>query len=261
MSILTEIKSYKIKEVAQASRLVPLAALKRITTYSRQPLSISNAVINGSGIIAEFKRASPSKGYINKDADVQSVTVSYEDAGVSAISVLTDHEFFKAKKEDLVNARAAVNIPILRKDFVVDDYQIYEAKSIGADAILLIAAILTSHQVKHFTDLAHDLGLEVLVEVHNEQELNQLCGDEDMVGVNNRNLNDFSIDLNTSIELIKLLGGYPAKISESGISSIENIKELKSAGYNGFLIGEHFMRSGQIDSALSDFVKTSIHNG
>ena len=261
MSILTEIKSFKIKEVADASNTLPLSSLKRTKTYARQPLSISKAVINGSGIIAEFKRASPSKGYINKDADIQSVTVSYEEAGVSAISVLTDYEFFKARKEDIANARAAVNIPILRKDFVVDDYQIYEAKSIGADAILLIAAILTSDQVKHFTNLAHDLGLEVLIEVHNEQEMNQLCGDEDMVGVNNRNLNDFSIDLNTSIELIQQLEGYQAKISESGITSIENIKELKSVGYNGFLIGEHFMRSGQINSALSEFVKTSINNG
>lgn len=254
MSILDTIKAFKIEDVARLKKVKPQSELTKSKYFSRDTQSISAAVKNGSGVISEFKRASPSKGIIHKDADIAEITSAYEGAGASAISVLTDQEFFKARKTDLEVARKTVNIPILRKEFIVDDYQLFESRAMGADAILLIAAMLTAEQIRDFNSLAHDLGLEVLIEVHNEMELSKLCGQEDMVGINNRNLNNFEVDLNTSFELVKQLKNYVVKVSESGISGVEDIKMLKTAGFDGFLIGEHFMRAQQPDLALGRFI-------
>ena len=170
------------------------------------------------------------------------------------MSVVTDQEFFKAEPDDLKIARQRISLPILRKEFIVDEYQIIEAKSMGADAILLIAAILTKEQIQQFTNTAHTLGLEVLIEVHDNFEIQKLCGQEDLVGINNRNLNDFSVSLDTSIDLIKLIEGYKVKISESGIRTAEDIVQLKQAGFNGFLIGEYFMKSSNPSQNLKEFI-------
>jgi indole-3-glycerol phosphate synthase len=250
MSILETIKAHKFIEVSNNQQQVSVDELKQQAGFDRQVISISEAVKFGSGIIAEFKRASPSKGNINLDADVIEIVTSYAEAGVSAISVLTDQEFFQARPDDITKARAALDIPILRKEFIVDSYQIYEAKALGADAILLIAAILDSNSIDQLTNTAHELGLEVLIEVHDESELEKLCGREHMVGVNNRNLNDFSVDLNKSIELMPKLPSQAVKIAESGITGLEDMLKLKRAGFQGFLIGEHFMKSANVGQTV-----------
>ena len=261
MSILDTIKAFKLEEVARLKKIRPQLEFTKSRNFSRDIMSMSAAVKNGSGIIAEFKRASPSKGTIRKDADIVEITSLYEQAGASAISVLTDQEFFKARPTDLEVARKTVQIPILRKEFIVDDYQLFEARAKGADAILLIAALLSTDQIRHFNTLAHDLGLEVLIEVHNEMELEKLCGQEDMVGVNNRNLNNFEVELSTSLQLIKQLNNYAVKVSESGISDPEDVIMLKTAGFDGFLIGEHFMRSQQPKMSLEGFINQINSDG
>ena len=243
MSILETIKAHKLIEVRDGQQQISIDELKQQPGFDRHVISISQAVKSGSGIIAEFKRASPSKGNINLDADVLEIVTSYAEAGVSAISVLTDQKFFQAHPDDILQARTVLDIPILRKDFIVDPYQIYEAKALGADAILLIAAILDSESIDQLTTTAQQLGLEVLIEVHDEGELEKLCGRENMVGVNNRNLNDFTVDLNKSIKLMPKLPAQAVKIAESGITGLDDMLKLKQAGFDGFLIGEHFMRS------------------
>jgi indole-3-glycerol phosphate synthase len=254
MSILETIKAFKQQEVATNKYLIPVDVLEQKYNFSRTPLSVANSILAGSGIIAEFKRASPSKGNINKAAMVGEIVSQYGMAGASAISVLTDREFFKAQPDDLQLARKNVDLPILRKEFIVDGYQILEAKALGADAVLLIAAILSKQQVQQFSTLAHDLGLEVLIEVHHEAELEKLCGREDLVGINNRNLGDFSVSLDTSIALVKLLDGYRVKISESGLDNATAVVNLKRAGFNGFLIGEYLMKSADPGAALSGLI-------
>ena len=208
-----------------------------------------------SGIIAEFKRKSPSKGIINAYADVEKVTIGYMQAGASALSVLTDNNFFGGKNEDLTIARKFNFCPILRKDFTVSEYQIIEAKSIGADAILLIAAVLTKDEIKRFASLAHSLGLEVLLEVHTEQELEKYIPEISLVGINNRNLNTFEVDFENSIRLAQTLPSGVAKVAESGISNPENIIELKQKGFDGFLVGESFMKTAEPEIAAKKFIK------
>jgi indole-3-glycerol phosphate synthase len=209
---------------------------------------------DNTGIIAEFKRRSPSKGIINNCSFTADVTKDYAKYGASAVSVLTDEEFFGGSLKDLVEARVN-NIPILRKDFIIDEYQIIESKSHGADIILLIAACLSKEEIKKFSALAKNLDLNVLLEIHNENELEHICDDVDVVGINNRDLKTFKVDLNHSIELCQKIPSDKIKISESGIDDVKTIKYLKQNGFSGFLIGEKFMKEKNPGKAFADFVK------
>lgn len=257
MSILKTITDYKTLEVTARKKAFPLSLIQQSTYYNRRCVSISESIKKGSGIIAEHKRKSPSKGLINDSALVPEVIKGYEMAGVSAISVLTDTKFFGGSLEDLLLARTITNIPLLRKEFIVDSYQIYEAKAYGADAILLIAACLTKLQVQEYAAIAKQIGLEVLVEVHNESELDIAINDNvQMLGVNNRNLKTFEVSIETSKELVSKIPDIFVKLSESGISTVEAIKALKEYGYQGFLMGEHFMKTDNPGKAAEDF----IHN-
>jgi len=211
-----------------------------------------------SGIIAEFKRQSPSKGIINANAKVEEVTVGYMNAGASALSILTDNQFFGGNNEDLIKARELNFCPILRKDFIVDPYQIIEAKSIGADAILLIAAILTPEETLHFATLARSLGLETILEVHGCTELSHLNNKISILGVNNRNLADFTVSLDISLSLSEFISDRILAISESGIHDPADVHLLKQAGYKGFLIGEQFMSAGDPASACQTFISQLI---
>ncbi len=258
MTILDKIIERKKIEVEKAKVLVPFEELLNYPYFSVACLSLRESILDPekTGIIAEYKRASPSKGDINSTSAVEDVVKAYEEAGASAVSVLTDGEFFKGNLEDLSKAREAISIPILRKEFIVDKYQITEAKAYGADIILLIAACLKKEEIQEFAAYAHQLGLNVLLEVHNEQELlDNLFDDIDAIGVNNRNLKDFSVDIQHSYDLLNKIPTEYIKVSESGISDPSTIKALKKAGFQGFLIGENFMKTADPGQAIKEFVK------
>ena len=256
MNILDKIIKDKRLEVASKKQVLPLSYLVTSPLLERASLSMSQSVLGGSGIIAEFKRRSPSKQVINQRDSVIEVTGSYEKAGASGISVLTDTKYFGGSLDDLIQARAHLTIPLLRKEFIIDPYQIYEAKAYGADAILLIAAVLSPEEVVLFSQLAHQLDLEVLLEVHNKEELKRSDLDHvDLVGVNNRNLKTFEVSLQTSKELSVMIPEDKVKISESGISSVESIEILKQFGYKGFLIGENFMKSEDPGKSAAEFIR------
>ncbi len=258
-TILQTIVAHKRKEVAARRELVPVKLLESSLYFKSQPLSLRQYLLreNGSGLIAEFKRKSPSKGWINQYAPVERTTLGYMQAGAAALSILTDGEFFGGKNEDLTTARRFNFCPILRKDFVVDEYQVLEAKSIGADAVLLIAAVLTPEEIKTLGSLARSLGMEVLLEVHDGEELARSIHADavDLVGVNNRNLHDFSLSLDTSLELAAAIPNAFVKVSESGISSAAAIGRLREAGYSGFLLGEAFMRNARPEHACAALVQ------
>ncbi|MCF6241042.1 MAG: indole-3-glycerol phosphate synthase TrpC [Bacteroidales bacterium] len=256
MNILDKIVSEKIKELEIKKTLTPVKTLEHSIYFNMPCVSMTENIVNPTkyGIIAEFKRRSPSKGLINNTADVEQTTIGYVEAGASALSVLTDEVFFGGSTADLLTVRKVNSVPVLRKDFTIDEYQIIEAKSIGADAILLIAAILNKQKVKEFAELAHSLGLQVLLEVHNENELSVLCEAIDMLGVNNRNLKDFSVNIQTSINLAKKIPDELVKISESGLSKPENIIELRKYGFQGFLMGENFMKTANPAKTCSNFI-------
>lgn len=256
MTILDTITAYKKQEVAAKKAIFSIALLKESKYFTRSCFSMATNVANGSGIIAEHKRRSPSKSVINETVLVPEVVQGYKNAGVSAISVLTDTKFFGGSLDDLLVARAHVNIPLLRKDFIVDPYQIYEAKAYGADAILLIASCLSKSELQEYSALAKELGLDVLLEIHNEAELQKsLHPTVDLLGVNNRNLKTFEVSLNTSKNLAAHIPDYFVKVSESGISNIEAIKELQPYGYKGFLIGEYFMKTENPGESSAQFIK------
>jgi indole-3-glycerol phosphate synthase len=257
MTILETIVAYKRQEVDERKGLIPLDMLEKSEFFGRSCYSFADNLHNSekTGIIAEFKRASPSKGIINQWANAPEVTKGYVLHGASALSVLTDTRFFGGSSKDLQLARKANQIPILRKEFIIDEYQIIEAKSIGADAILLIAAILSADEIIHFTNIAHNLGLQVLLEVHDSKELDKVFEKVDMIGVNNRNLDTFKVDLEQSVQLAGLIPQHFTKITESGIRSIADIKYLKQFGYKGFLIGEAFMKHENPTEAFAEFVK------
>lgn len=257
MNTLSTIVEHKIKEVKERQALYPKQLLERSIYFKTQPVSLSKYLLRDdkSGIIAEIKKQSPSKGVINKYANVEKISIGYMQAGASALSVLTDKTFFGGSSEDLTTARKFNFCPILRKDFIIDEYQIIESKSIGADAILLIAAILTKEQIIQFTDIAQSLGMEVLLELHGEDELEKVYDKVNVVGVNNRDLNTMKIDINQSIIMSKLLPKDIIMVSESGIENIETIMKLKSHGYHGFLIGSQFMKHPQPDLACKEFIK------
>ncbi len=257
MSILDKIVSRKKEEVALAKQMVSVRQLEAILGFNRMPLSFKDFLLDQkrTGIISEFKRRSPSKGLINGTSVVETVTQAYNEAGASALSVLTDSDFFGGKADDLIAARSVNQIPILRKDFMIDEYQILEAKAWGADLILLIASILTPKEIVEYGKFAQSLGLSVLLEVHNLEELERsICPHLDAIGVNNRNLGDFTVNIQTSFDLVDKIPNEFLKISESAIDNPEVIKELKAVGYHGFLIGENFMKTNDPGKAIREFV-------
>ena len=255
MNILDQIIARKKEEVAVQKELVAESVLKQMPFYKAPVLSMASYLTmpGKTGIIAEFKRKSPSKGIINDTATVKDVTAAYSLHGASGLSVLTDAKFFGGTLQDLT-AATVHETPILRKDFMIDPYQIIEAKAHGAEVILLIAACLTPTQVKHLAAVAKDTGLEVLLEIHSKAELDHVCDNVDMVGINNRNLKTFEVDLAHSIALAKMLPAHLPKIAESGISDVSTIIELKKEGFDGFLIGENFMKTPDPAAAFAAFV-------
>lgn len=258
MNILDKIIAQKHIEVAERSSMIPVKLLEKSVFFEGKVVSMKKYVTDSekSGIISEFKRKSPSKGMINSAASVEAVSVGYMQAGASALSILTDTDFFGGSNADLKEARKFNFCPILRKDFIVDEYQILEAKSIGADCILLIAAALAPERLKELAAFAKNLGLEVLMEVHDGEELERsLCDDLDLVGVNNRNLKTFDVSLQTSLDLVDKIPSDFVKISESGISDPATLITLKKAGFDGFLIGENFMKSSRPEQAAYNFIK------
>ncbi|GAA0878232.1 indole-3-glycerol phosphate synthase TrpC [Algoriphagus jejuensis] len=258
MNILEKIIADKYLEVAERKSLVPVKLLEGSVFFEGKVVSMKKYVTNPekSGIIAEFKRKSPSKGVINGSASVEKVSIGYMQAGASALSILTDTEYFGGSSDDLKAARKFNFCPIIRKDFIVDEYQILEAKSMGADCILLIAAALEPAKLKSLASFAKGLGLEILMEVHDGAELERsLCDDLDLVGVNNRNLKTFEVSVDTSLALVDQIPGNFVKVSESGISDPNTMIELKKAGFDGFLIGENFMKSSRPEQAAYNFIK------
>lgn len=254
-SILDEIIADKRREVEERKSLYPTALLERSLFFPTTPVSLRKYLLRPdlNGIIAEFKRKSPSKGDLNPYVDVAKTTLGYMQAGASALSVLTDTKYFGGKSADLETARKVNYCPILRKDFVIDEYQIIEAKSIGADAILLIASVLGEEEIKSLGNLAISLGMEVLFEMHDVEELNKYQP-EFIAGVNNRNLNDFSVSLERSEKFSELLPEHVVKVAESGISSAEDVLRLKKSGYSGFLVGEQFMKQFEPGKACAKFI-------
>lgn len=260
MNILDKIIVDKRREVILKKSIIPVFQLEASVFFEKKTISLSGNLKNStSGIIAEHKRRSPSKSEINYGFTVEEVVKGYEDAGACGISVLTDGKYFGGSLDDLLLARACVNIPLLRKEFIVDEYQILEAKAHGADLILLIAAVLTREEIKSLSEFAKSLGLEVLLEVHNLEELEKsIMPTLDMIGVNNRNLKTFEVSLDFSKELANKIPSDFVKISESGISSIEAINELKPYGYKGFLIGENFMKTDNAGLSAKEFISKLI---
>ena len=259
MNILDKIIEHKKTEVAQRKLTVPLADLQKSKFYSRETLSLKDFLLhrNRTGIIAEFKRQSPSRGVINGNADVVAVTTAYANNGASCLSVLTDETFFGGSTSDLMKARIN-EIPILRKDFIIDEYQITEAKAMGADVILLIAACLSVPGVKYLAGFAKKLGLDVLLELHAEEELEHICDETGFIGINNRNLKTFEVDIERSLKMAQKIPGDKIKIAESGIGSATTIELFRKNGFQGFLMGENFMKEADPGKAFAKFVRELI---
>ncbi|MEO6134623.1 MAG: indole-3-glycerol phosphate synthase TrpC [Ginsengibacter sp.] len=255
MNILDTIIAAKNIEITERKELVPSLHLEKMPFFKRDTLSFRDFLLDDlkTGIIAEFKRQSPSKGIINDTSSVQEVTAEYAKHGASAISVLTDEAFFGGRLNDLVEARTQ-NIPLLRKDFMIDEYQLIEAKAFGADIILLIAACLSPLEVKSLSTFAKKLGLSVLLEIHTEEELEHIHDSVDVIGINNRNLKNFEVDIQHSIDLGNKIPGDKLKIAESGIHDVATIKLLQQNGFNGFLMGEKFMKEKNPGEAFRNFV-------
>ena len=260
MTILEQITNYKKLEVAAKKEAFPIAVLEQSKHFSRSCYSLAAALrSSNNGIIAEHKRRSPSKAVINDTALVPEVVQGYEKAGAAGISILTDTKFFGGSMADLLVARQSVSLPLLRKDFIVDPYQIVEAKAYGADAILLIAACLTAQQLADYAALAKQLQLEVLLEVHNSEEIKKSLHEHvDIIGVNNRNLKTFEVSIEISKDLSVLIPDSFVKISESGISSPKAILELKPYGFEGFLIGENFMKTDRPGESAAQFIQQLV---
>ncbi len=258
MNILDKIITHKRTEVAQNKAELPAATLEKSPYFTREVLSASTFITSPefSGIIAEVKRKSPSRGIINANAPVAETAKGYQTAGASAVSILTDREFFGGSADFLTEAKKATQIPLLRKDFIIDEYQIVEAKAIGADFILLIAAVLQPEEIRRLSQFAQSLGLEVLMEVHDLAELERsLCDSLNLVGVNNRNLKTFEVSLETSEQLAERIPDTFIKISESGLRQPADLLRLKRSGYTGFLIGENFMKQPQPADACASFIR------
>jgi indole-3-glycerol phosphate synthase len=256
MHILEEITNFKKRLLAYKKKIVSIQDLEKSPLFEKPCISLSESIKKSKfGIIAEHKRRSPSKPHINFKADVFEVAQAYENSGASGMSVLTEQKYFGGSLEDLILSRAASNLPLLRKDFMVDEYQFIEAKAHGADVVLLIAACLGPNQIKDFSKLTKELGMQCILEVHNQKELEEsYCDSIDILGVNNRNLKTFRVDLQTSHDLIKYMPKSVVKISESGIKNEKDILELKKSGYQGFLLGEHFMKSENPGLSAKTFI-------
>ncbi len=256
MNILDQIIASKKLEVALKKRIVSVAQLENSDLFNKKTNSLSKSIVNSPfGIIAEHKRRSPSKAAINNGFSVEEVVKGYENAGASGISILTDTQYFGGSLDDLHFARASVQIPLLRKEFIVDEYQLLEAKAFGADAILLIAAVLSRQEIKQLSEFAQSLALEALLEVHNQEELEKsIMPSLDLIGVNNRNLKTFEVSLKKSIDLANHIPKDFVTISESGLTSTEDIKLLKNHGFQGFLIGENFMKTNNPGKSLKQFI-------
>ncbi len=256
MNILEKIIAQKRIELRHQKEVVSIEMLEKVFDNRSEKKSFKQALIESpTGIIAEFKRRSPSKDWIFKDAKVNEVVPAYERSGAAAVSVLTDEMFFGGSLSDLKQASQLVQLPVLRKDFVIDEYQIYQAQALGASVILLIAAALTEKQCYQLASVAHNIGLEVLLEIHSESELRYITPMVDVVGINNRNLSTFVTDVQVSLDLGAKIPSDFVKISESGISSVETVRELRSHGFQGFLMGENFMKTHQPGEALKQFIE------
>ncbi len=256
MNILEKIIEQKKIEVAERKSAVPVPVLKKSDFFLRKTFSLKEFLLRdeATGIIAEFKRKSPSKGIINQHADVIDVTRSYTENGASCISVLTDHDFFGGSTDDLIKARIN-QVPLLRKDFIIDEYQLLEAKAMGADVILLIAACLSANQVKQLAAFAKNLGLNVLLELHGEDELDHICDETELVGINNRDLKTFTVDIDRSLRMAEQIPADKIKIAESGINAVSSIRLFIENGFRGFLMGENFMKEQDPGAAFAKFVK------
>ena len=257
MKILDNIISDKKIEIETLSKIVSISDLEKQKDFTKQSKSLKESIKKSkSGIICEFKRKSPSNGNINYTSNISDVIKGYEKAGAVGVSILTNKKYFDGSISDINDVKTSIEIPILRKEFVISEYQIIEAKSIGSDSILLIASILSKEQIKNYSSLAKSLGLEVLLEIHSIDELNKVSKyDIDIIGVNNRNLDTLEIDIKNSIEIFKKIPGEFIKISESGISKVESIVKLNKVGYDGFLIGENFMKSSKPEESAYNFIK------
>jgi len=257
MNALEKIVLEKMKQVKEEKLLFPVELLERSIYFKSECISLKKYLQRKDkcGIIAEIKKKSPALGAINPYIKVEKLSIGYMQAGACALSVLTDKKFFGGSNADLTTARKYNFCPIIRKDFVIDEYQITEAKSIGADAILLIAAILTKKQIKQFTEKAHSLGLEVILELHAEHELEKVIPEIDIIGINNRNLETMHIDIATSRSMAELIPEGFLKISESGIDDPQTVVELTKLGYSGFLIGSYFMKYPEPEKACAEFIQ------
>lgn len=256
--ILTEIIAHKRVEIAIQETAVPRMHLEKMLDDIHPCIRISHALRTSStGIIAEFKRRSPSKGWLHPDADA-ALTAGYEQAGAAALSILTDEKFFGGNLGDIRKARELTRLPILRKDFIISPYQLLQAKLVGADAVLLIAAVLTPAECRELARLAHELKLEVLLEIHDESELEHLNDDIDLLGINNRHLGTFHTDTIRSFLLAERLPSHLPWVSESGIAHPETLRQLRKAGYQGFLIGETFMKTPQPHTTLANFIHSCL---
>lgn len=258
--ILQEIVAFKRIEVEQQKQVVAprdlYAKVERLMADGINARSMSRSLAGSPyGIIAEFKRKSPSKGWIHQDAQPMDVVPKYAAGGASALSILTDNKYFGGTLEFIPQVRQAVDIPILRKEFIIDEYQLFEARSVGADAVLLIAADLSKEECRTLTRTAHELKLEVLLEMHSEDELEYLECEPDMAGINNRNLGTFHTDVANSFRLAEKMDTDAVKVSESGISNPETIRQLREAGFRGFLMGECFMKEQDPGLALKQFIE------
>lgn len=256
MNVLQQIVARKKREVEERKTLYPVQLLERSIHFKAPTVSMKKYVKDPSksGIIAEFKRKSPSHPDINPYADIRKVSTGYMRAGASALSILTDETGFGGKNEDLTTARLFNYCPILRKDFVIDEYQVLEARSIGADCILLIAEVLAKKEVQGLTALAQQLGMEVLLEMHSLDQLEKVIPDIDLIGVNNRNLKTLKINLKTALQAAEQLPNDKVKIAESGIQSAVEMEQLKKAGFDGFLIGQTFMEKPDPVKACKQFI-------
>lgn len=261
MDVLEKIVIEKKKEVAVHKVNVPIDDLESQSGFQRKCYSLRERLLQAEpyGIVSEFKRKSPSKGIINDQADVVKTTTGYQSAGASGISILTDTPFFGGAYEDLIKARKELTVPVLRKDFIVDEYQVLETKAMGADVMLLIAACLSQQEIMELAKLARSVGLEILLEIHSEEEYDEdLLEYIDILGVNNRNLKTFETSIYTSIDLAEKLPDNVVKISESGLKSLEDLQLINKAGYKGFLIGEQFMRHADPAAELSAFLSGKV---
>ncbi len=256
MDILEKIMNHKKKEVAERKAMYPVKLLEQSIYFNTPSVSLKKYILreDKSGIIAEFKKKSPSQGFINPYAKVEEVSIGYMQAGASALSVLTDESFFGGSNKDVTEARKFNFCPILRKEFVIDEYQIIEAKAIGADAVLLIAECLEKEKIKSLSATAKNLGLEVLMEIHSGEQLSKLNSNIDALGVNNRNLKTFEVSIETSLHLIEGIPDTVVKISESGLKKAESVVRLKEAGFQGFLVGTHFMKTDNPALACKNFI-------